>query len=69
MSKLSKSFSLKGTGKKFAIGAMVAMLGAFATFLETEIANIDFGAFTELVVAVNCIVVNSIRNFVREIKS
>ena len=64
---ISSALSFKGTGKKFLIGAAVALAGALATFLETEIVNIDFGMFSEMAVAVNCIVVNAIRNAVREI--
>ena len=64
----SPKFSFKETGKKVAIGAGIALLGTLATYLQDTIPGIDFGGAKGLVVAINSILVNIIRNYIREIK-
>lgn len=61
----SKKWSLiKPDLKKLAIGASIALLGALATYLQDTIPNIDFGAYTPIVVAINSVLVNAIRKFI-----
>ncbi len=49
---------------KLLVGAGIALLGALATYLQQSIPNINFGAYTPLVVAINSILVNAIRKFI-----
>ena len=49
--------------KRIAIGAGIALLGALATYLESAIPSIDFGQWTPIIVAVNAIIINTIRKF------
>ena len=49
---------------RIAIGAGIALLGALATYLEDTIPGIDFGQWTAVVVAINSILVNTIRKFI-----
>jgi len=65
---ISPARSFKNIGKKVLIGAAVAAIGAIATYLEEYIPGVDFGSFTALAVALNSVLVNTIRNFLREIK-
>jgi hypothetical protein len=67
--------AIKGSGflklnkedwKKIGIGALVAIGGVLATYLETLIPSIDFGNYTTLVVAINGIVINIIRKLVTD---
>lgn len=63
----SKKFTLNSVDyKKILIGAGIALLGALATYLENTIPGINFGVWTSVVVALNSILVNAIRNFIRE---
>lgn len=50
--------------KSLAIGAGIALLGVLATYLEDNIPGIDFGAYSPIVVAINSILVNTIRKFI-----
>lgn len=47
-------------------GALIAGLGAILTYLTAELANLDFGELTPLVVMVWSIAVNAIRKFIGE---
>lgn len=47
--------------QKLGMGAAIAMCGAFLTYMEQAIPSIDFGAMTEVIVAVNSILVNYFR--------
>lgn len=61
----SKQFSLNNIDyKKILIGAGIALLGALATYLQDTIPSIDFGVYTPVIVAVNSILINTIRRFV-----
>lgn len=53
--------------KKIGIGAAIAMAGALATYLEQTIPGIDFGGTTPIIVALNSVMVNAIRNYFREL--
>ncbi len=53
---------------KIGIGLLIALGGAFATYLEEIVPGVDFGAFTPLAVAVNSIIVNAIRKFLTGLK-
>lgn len=50
--------------KSLAIGAGITLLGVLATYLEDNIPGIDFGTYSPIVVAINSILVNTIRKFV-----
>lgn len=64
---LSERFSLISQDlKKIGIGALVALGGALATYLEATIPGINFGQYTFLVVSINSIIVNAIRLFVSQ---
>lgn len=66
---MSKRFSLnKQDGVKILIGAGVAALGAILTYGTEVIAQIDFGAYTPVVVALWGIIVNTARKFLSESK-
>lgn len=57
--KLNKQDLLK-IGK----GAVIALIGALLTYVASIAGNIDFGAYTPIVVAVLAIVVNAGRKFI-----
>ena len=61
----SPAYSFKGTLTKVATGACIALLGALATYLMDTIPTVDFGAYTGLAVALNSILVNAIRNYIK----
>lgn len=65
--KFSPRFTLtkEDRGKIFK-GALIALLGALATYLQDTIPTIDFGTWTVLAGAVNSILVNAILKFVSE---
>jgi hypothetical protein len=50
--------------RRIAIGAGIAMLGALLTYLQDKIPTVDFGTYTPIVVAINSIVVNTVRKFI-----
>lgn len=54
--------------KKILIGAGVAALGAFFTYLAQYLSNQDFGEFTPLVVALCSVIVNALRKWGMETK-
>jgi len=65
----SKKFTLNSIDwKKIGRWAIVAVLGAVATYLMDTIPNLDFGQFTPVIVALNSILVNSIRKFITWLK-
>lgn len=65
MNETSKQWSLNNIDyKKILVGAGIALLGALATYLQDTIPGIDFGTWTPVVVAINSILVNTIRKFV-----
>lgn len=45
-------------------GLLIAMAGAGLTYIEKEAANLDFGDFTPIAVAVNSVFVNFGRKFI-----
>lgn len=67
MSMYSPRFSLTNEDlKKIAIGAGIALLGSLATYLQETIPGVDFGDMSFLVVALNSVIVNTIRRFISE---
>lgn len=65
MNETSKQWSLNNIDyKKILVGAGIALLGALATYLQDTIPGIDFGTWTPVIVAINSILVNTIRKFV-----
>lgn len=61
----SRRFSLNGFDwKKIGTGALIAVAGALATYLQDLIPTIDFGVWTPFVVALNSAVINFLRKFV-----
>ena len=53
--------------KKIGIGALVATGGALITYLAETIPNVDFGAYTPIVVAISGVLVNAVRKYLSEI--
>lgn len=63
----SKRYSLnKADFASIGRGLLVALLGAFVTYAQTTVADIDFGAYTPLAVAINSVIVNAIRKFMAD---
>lgn len=54
---------------KVGVGAVIALLGALATYLETTVVDVDFGEFQVLAVAVNSVLVNVVRKLLVTVKS
>ena len=50
---------------KIGKGFLIAMGGAVLTYLEEQIPHIDFGQFTGLVVALNSIMINTVREWMK----
>lgn len=50
--------------QKILKGAMIAVLGLLATFLEEQIPGINFGKYAVYAVALNSIFVNALRMYV-----
>lgn len=50
--------------QKILKGAMIALLGLLATFLEEQIPGLNFGKYAVYAVAVNAIIVNAIRQYI-----
>lgn len=62
----SKKYQLNSAdGKRILLGAFVACGGALLTYVATLIPNVDFGAYTPLVVALAGVLVNSGRKFLK----
>lgn len=62
---MSKKYSFnKEDLKKIALGALVAVIGAFLTYVMEQLPNVDFGVHTPFVVAVVSIAVNGARKFI-----
>lgn len=67
MEKGSKRFSLDLTDlKKIGVGLLVAVGGAVLTYLTGLIPNVDFGAFTPLVVTGWSVIVNILRKLLTD---
>ena len=47
--------------KKIGVGALVALGGALATYLQDTIPSIDFGTWTPVAVVINSVIVNTLR--------
>lgn len=47
--------------KKIAIGGLIALAGALATYLQDAIPTIDFGTWQPIVFALNSMLVNALR--------
>lgn len=50
--------------KRVAVGGLICIVGAGATYLEQSIPTIDFGQWTPLIVAVNSMIINMLRKWV-----
>lgn len=67
MENTSKKFQLNKTDlQKIATGALVAVGGALLTYLTQVVAQIDFGDFTPVAVALSSILVNVARKFIAD---
>lgn len=67
MENTSKRFSLnKADMQKVATGALVAIGGALLTYLTQTVAQIDFGDYTPVAVAVSSVLVNVARKFIAD---
>jgi len=65
----SKKFSLNSLDwGKIGIGALIAVGGALATYLEELIPSLDFGSFSPVAVALNGVLINIIRKFLSGLK-
>ncbi len=63
----SKRWQLsKDDWKRIGIGALMAVGGAIATYLEELIPTLDFGSWTPVAVAVNGILINTIRKLITD---
>jgi len=58
----------KDDGKKILVGAGVAVGGALLTYLADTIPNVDFGAYTPIVVSIASVLVNASRKFISDLK-
>lgn len=66
---MSKRFNLnKEDGKKILIGALVAITGAFLTYITETIGQVELGDYTPIVVAVWSIIANIVRKYLLESK-
>lgn len=62
---MSQKYSLNEEDfRKILTGLGIAVLGALATYLQETVPNVDFGAWTPVVVAFNSTVVNAIRRYI-----
>lgn len=52
--------------KRIGVGALVAVGGALITYLADTIPNVDFGVYTPVIVALNSILLNSLRKYLTE---
>lgn len=52
--------------KRILIGAGVAMVGALLTYLQDKIPAVDFGSYTPIVVAINSVIVNTVRKLLTD---
>jgi len=52
--------------RSIGIGLVVALAGAFVTYITEIIAHIDFGEWTPVVVTLNSVLANAIRKFISE---
>jgi len=50
--------------KKIGIGILIALGGALVTYVAETVPNVDFGAWTPTVVAINSVLVNTMRKFI-----
>ncbi len=63
----SKKYQLnKADGSRILLGLFMAVGGAFLTYMAELIPNVDFGAYTAIVVAVASVLVNSGRKFLKD---
>ena len=63
----SESYSLsKEDWKKIGMGALIAIAGALATWMQEVIPGVNFGSYTTFMIIVNSVLVNIIRKFVSD---
>lgn len=61
---MSAKYTLnKEDGKKILTGAGIALAGALLTYLADLIPNVDFGSYSELIVAISAILINAGRKW------
>lgn len=67
MENTSKKFSLnKADLQKIGTGALIAISGALLTYLTKVVADVDFGVYTPIAVAVFSILANAGRKFIAD---
>lgn len=67
MESTSKRFSLnKSDLQKIGTGALIAISGALLTYLTKVIADIDFGVYTPVAVAIFSVLANAGRKFIAD---
>lgn len=61
---MSAKYTLnKEDGKKILTGAGIALAGALLTYFADLIPNVDFGSYSELMVAISAILINAGRKW------
>jgi hypothetical protein len=63
MNKSTKYTLTKTDMTKVLVGALIAIGGAFLTYLASAITQIDFGVYTPVVVALSSILINAAKKF------
>lgn len=67
MESTSKRFSLnKSDLQKIGTGALIAISGALLTYLTKVVADIDFGVYTPVAVAIFSVLANAGRKFIAD---
>lgn len=63
---MSKKYTLQTLDwKKIGIGALIALGGTLLTYFQDVFAQIDFGEYQMLAVAINSVIINIIRKFLQ----
>jgi hypothetical protein len=57
-------YNLPEKMQKILKGALIAILGLLATFLEEQIPGLDFGKYAVYAVALNSIIVNALKQYI-----
>lgn len=62
------AYSFNNTGIKILKGIGIAFLGALVTYMQTSFLELDFGTVTPLIVSINSILVNILKEYINERK-
>lgn len=63
----SKTYEMnKEDWKKIGIGALIAIAGALATWMQEVIPGVNFGSYTTVMIVVNSVVINILRKWVSD---